>query len=48
MFIMFMFNVHNKLLSNLTPFKATGPDDLPPFILKEFAYELASPFYTSV
>ena len=34
----------HKLLSNLKPFKATGPDGLPPFILKELAYELAPPF----
>lgn len=35
----------HKLLSNLKPFKATGPDGLPPFILKELAYELA-PIFT--
>ena len=34
----------HKLLSNLKPFKATGPDGIPPFILKELAYELAPPF----
>ena len=34
----------HKLLSNLKPFKATGPDGLPPFILKELAYELAPAF----
>ena len=34
----------HKLLINLKPFKATGPDGLPPFILKELAYELAPTF----
>ena len=34
----------HKLLSNLKPFKATGPDGLPPFILKDLAYELAPAF----
>ena len=29
-----------KLLKGVKPFKATGPDGIPPFILKELAEEL--------
>jgi len=30
-----------SLLSNIRPFKATGPDDIPPYLLKETANQLA-------
>ena len=33
-----------KLLHNVKPFKATGPDGIPPFILKELSKELAPVF----
>ena len=32
-----------KKLHNLNPLKAMGPDNIPPRIMKEFAYELAEP-----
>ena len=32
-----------KKLQNLNPHKAMGPDNIPPRIMKEFAYELAEP-----
>ena len=33
-----------KLLSKIKPFKATGPDNIPPFILKELSHEIAPIF----
>ena len=36
------YQVCKKLL-NLNPYKAMGPDNIPPRVLKEFAYELADP-----
>ena len=33
-----------KLMKNLSPFKSTGPDGIPPFILKELATELSPVF----
>ena len=33
-----------KLMRNLSPFKSTGPDGIPPFILKELSNELAPVF----
>ena len=32
-----------KKLQKLNPHKAMGPDNIPPCLLKEFAYELAEP-----
>ena len=32
-----------KKLQKLNPYKAMGPDNIPPRLLKEFAYELAEP-----
>ena len=36
------YQICKKLLS-LNPFKTAGPDNIPPRILKEFAYELSDP-----
>ena len=30
-----------NLLSNIKPFKASGPDDIPAYLLKEIAYQIA-------
>ena len=31
------------LLSNIQPFKASGPDNIPVFLLKEITFRIASP-----
>ena len=31
------------LLSNIQPFKASGPDNIPAFLLKEIAFQIAPP-----
>ena len=44
-FIIFVLRVHQlgikKLLDNLKPHKASGPDSIPPTVLKELSNEIA-------
>jgi hypothetical protein len=40
--VIYSYQVCRKL-QKLNPYKAMGPDNIPPRLLKEFAYELAEP-----